>query len=224
MPPGFGVWLCRFSEVAGEAPMRVNCYQASVRHSVAAAPQVISLLFCLFVAFVWIRSYSISDGFVWAHHGNMSTARSAWGRLSVLTVYGEAKPEVYRFVYVRWLHVYDFGTPAWAAGAVSLDGGERERGLLGFATGSATQEFPLRTMNGQINLLSLPSFVVRVPYWPMLALCAWPVWVRVPRMSRACWARIRKPKREGHCAHCGYDLRATSDRCPECGLSPRGDN
>ena len=42
----------------------------------------------------------------------------------------------------------------------------------------------------------------------------------LPLARGALLVRRRRRVREGHCKKCGYDLRATPDRCPECGGIP----
>lgn len=53
-----------------------------------------------------------------------------------------------------------------------------------------------------------------VPYWFLVLLLApaptWWLWRR---------ARERRRRSASACARCGYDLRATPDRCPECGTA-----
>ena len=61
-----------------------------------------------------------------------------------------------------------------------------------------------------------PDQFVIIPYWPLALFCALPM---------IAWGirRLRRAHRmsRGLCPSCGYDLRATPDRCPECGsLSP----
>jgi len=65
--------------------------------------------------------------------------------------------------------------------------------------------------NGQAR----PHFRVTSPHWLNgSAACALPALALVGAVRR----RLRFPP--GHCASCGYDLRATPDRCPECGAAP----
>ena len=73
---------------------------------------------------------------------------------------------------------------------------------------------PILTVVGLLApwLTVAPSRVYVIPYWAMTLVAAIPLlhWT---------WATLRtaRRKRQGLCQACGYDLRASHERCPECG-------
>ena len=57
-----------------------------------------------------------------------------------------------------------------------------------------------------------PCWVLIVPYWLVIV-----VGLVFPSVQARRYFRQRKQRRIGLCHKCGYDLRASKDRCPECG-------
>jgi len=73
-----------------------------------------------------------------------------------------------------------------------------------------------RTYKGSMgrSVVSATTRFVRVPHWFLLTAC-------LPLPVVAVWLRRRRRLRTsaGLCWRCGYDLRATPGRCPECGTA-----
>jgi hypothetical protein len=63
---------------------------------------------------------------------------------------------------------------------------------------------------------STTNGVTLVPLWLLLIVSALPFWA--PPTARLL-LRYRRSPEPGTCTVCGYDLRATPQRCPECGTS-----
>jgi hypothetical protein len=63
-------------------------------------------------------------------------------------------------------------------------------------------------------LILSPYDAWTVPYWALAAGTG-----VVPAMWLCVGVRRLYRRRRGMCARCGYDLRASTDRCPECGTA-----
>src|SRR5688572_1541424 len=167
---------------------------------------VLSLLFSLASAVLWVRSYFRFDNFGWLEHARHD-ARSRWLNVrsaegGVILAAGSYLPGmVHPNRPQGWFWTSDHPRP-----------GMYSEYWLRYAVGWTVNRWGFGRHFSQSFLGQFAAIVV--PAWlPMVLFAAFPL------ARGALFIRRRRRVREGHCRKCGYDLRATPDRCPECGTA-----
>jgi hypothetical protein len=201
------------------APAWYNAGMAFPSRSDIKPRRILWLTLCFAVAGMWVRSFFVEDRIERTTHEPQAS-----GGLHILrpTLYsGSGRIELNRWrIELRPNHpawrtspmtkqptpwLYSSGAPPrvrWYGGSIWELMGFRNDTLIG--CGEAT----------------IVSHRLAVPYWMVMALVA------VGPSARAGWAwvlavgRRREARLAGLCPTCAYDLRATPERCPECGVVP----
>ncbi len=195
-----------------------------VRRRVTLGFLVLSLAIALATCFFWWRSYRRWDVAVAAWPKCGSGISSARGHVTLnvkltqrydwipTAEWSSENPRVFRMSGGD----YHFSTdPLYRSGWLELN---EEAWVCEFIKasdplppGAPFSDLPRRsTFDGYFRL--------RVPHWAIAVVACIPICVFA--ISRAMqFARAHRRAREGLCTRCGYDLRETPQRCPECGTA-----
>jgi hypothetical protein len=176
------------------------------------AAAALSLLLCIGSAIAWARSYNVL--YAWSRqqeHRDYTGDLEIWldqGRLVILIgiVPQADRGQAYKPPQAHWRL---YREPYWFA----------------FRRNNTSAQFGWRFWNYDHSRRQAPPGFGPAGYWSAginLALVAG-VFAILPAIVRIRFLRKKYfQRRPGICRKCGYDLRATPDRCPECGTVPTG--
>jgi len=177
---------------------------------------LLSLLLCLAIGATWIRSYFSFSQLLEVHHYSMADQKL---RTSTFQLYLSKGAFQYGNAWydISDVHLINALLPI---GKSSLQFSHSNVGGVlyisppnGSIAGIAISYSSPLPAKGQVAQID-----ARLPYWVLVAALSFlPIrWIARFRRRRA--QDLLNPS--GFCVRCGYDLRATPDRCPECGTIP----
>ena len=159
----------------------------------------LSALLLMLTLTLWLRSYRRADiGGLFVAGGRLQAAGSYWGKMHF------------------FLSDLEFGhTRAWSLDVTSgtLDEFLSLRDALTSTPALDRGTLGLRLVRSPPqSFYGATYWIVVLPHWLLALLFAFlPIaWLRHH-------LRVRRRIKHHLCLHCGYDLRSSTDRCPECG-------
>ncbi len=166
-----------------------------------------SLVLSIATVVLWVRSYSLASYAEWEH---LAKSEAWWWRLH--SAGGGISYQYAKEVYYR------SGITPDHSNAFKLsefqDEPSRDEQLF-FDRRWGALGFKLFFTSQRTNWFHGSGWELIVPHW-FAVICSTVLpllWIRQTR-------RRRRERVQGACTNCGYDLRATPDRCPECATVP----
>lgn len=174
----------------------------------------ISLLLFVTTDVFWVRSYWRQEIFSWnrleqrfdpppQHDGYMQTSLYWYSKITAQGTKG-----CFAISVEQWPEAEEL--PRWEHFAVPNPAGFR----AGSGSWWARLGFTHTTSPSPTDPDPFPSAAVTAPCWAVAAIFA-----VLPTIWAFLLLRDRSRRRAGCCRVCGYDLRASPDRCPECGTA-----
>ena len=177
-----------------------------MKRALSNALTLLSLVFCVAACVLWVRSLGHRSGTEWARPAFSVKVTETDGVLGLLVARdsGLIVPGGEGSLH-GWTHWRTTTRPGRDRASYARPGFNR----WGFGFHA------VRTVGrpaGNWRIGGRRLWIVYLPHWLPVTLLAIPPAAWVVRRARS---RVRRAT--GHCPACGYDLRATPDRCPECG-------